>query len=123
MNKLTVIVALGLGLSMPLSAMAEDVEDVTIRVMEMSEQTKESVLQMIALPDQASDIAREKIKQAERNRVQERVNEDNDENEEMDKERERAMEEMRTELESEIEDRIQENEQTQESRPTPNAGR
>jgi len=122
MKKLTVVV-LGLGLVLPLTTMAADAEDVTIRVMEMNEQTKESVLQMIALPDQASEVAREKIKQAERNRVQERLNEDNEENEEMNKERERAMEEMRTELESELEDRIQESEQSQDGRPNPNTGR
>lgn len=57
MKKLSIVTALTLGLSLPLSAMADD--DVTIRVMEMNEVSSDAVMQQIELPDAASDEAAE----------------------------------------------------------------
>lgn len=119
MNKKTITLVLGLSMLFSLDAMAED--DVTIRVMEMNEQSKESVLQMIALPEKASTHSQEKLKQTNRVRETERVNADNTENEEMAKEREQEMEEKRNEAEDAHEEQAHE-EQAQENRPEPGAG-
>ncbi|MFC1589278.1 hypothetical protein ACFL3P_03300 [Pseudomonadota bacterium] len=53
MKKLIVSVTLGLCLSLSFGAMASPDDEVTIRVMEMHEHSKDSVMQLIELPARA----------------------------------------------------------------------
>lgn len=53
MKKLIVNATLGLCLSLPFGAMASPDDEVTIRVMEMHEHSKDSVMQLIELPARA----------------------------------------------------------------------
>ena len=98
MSKLTVAVILGLGMLLPLSAMAGSDDEVTIRVMHMNENTSEKVLRYIELPDAASDEADEQAQSRDRNRerVRERENQNDPDPESqealMEQERERLME-------------------------------
>lgn len=55
MKKLNLATALALSLAVPFSAQAFADEDVTIRVMEMHENTTEAVMKQIQLPDLAQD--------------------------------------------------------------------
>lgn len=103
MNKLTLAVVLGLGMSLPLGAMASTDEEVTIRVMQMNENSSDNVTRYIELPDAASDQAQEQAQSRDRNRerVRERENQQDPDDttqeaimeqaHEMDQERERLM--------------------------------
>jgi len=99
MKKLTVVIVLGLGLSFPLGAIASPDDEVTIRVMEMHEYSKESVMQIIELPV----VALEHGKQVNRERVREREGEDGHDNADMDHGQEPDMENSYIELEQEHE--------------------
>ena len=63
MNKQLTAVMLAASLLVPVSAMAEDAEDLSIRVMEMNENSVEAVTRNIELPDMASDRAVENAAQ------------------------------------------------------------
>lgn len=78
MKKLTLSIALGLGLSLPFAAMAAD-DEVTIRVMEMNESSVQAVMQEIQLPDAASDQAQENNQQANREQQRNREMHENGE--------------------------------------------
>lgn len=73
MNKLTVAMVLGLGMSLPLGVMASPDDEVTIRVMQMNEESSDKIMRFIELPDAASDEAKEQAQNRER--VRERVRE------------------------------------------------
>lgn len=104
MKKLTLAVVLGLGMSLPLGAMASTDEEVTIRVMQMNENSSGNVTRYIELPDAASDEADEQAQSRDRNRerVRERENQQDpdaatqerimEQTQEMDQDRERMME-------------------------------
>ncbi|HEY9050349.1 MAG TPA: hypothetical protein VIQ03_02320 [Gammaproteobacteria bacterium] len=103
MNKLTLAVVLGMGMSLPLGAMASTDEEVTIRVMQMNENSSENVTRYIELPDAASDEAQEQAQSSDRNRerVRERENQQDpdavqdhimEQTQEMEQDRERMME-------------------------------
>lgn len=73
MNKpLTAIMIAG-SLLIPFGAMAEEVEDLTIRVMEMNENSVEAVTRHIELPDVASENAVEHAAQGLQNANQNRL--------------------------------------------------
>lgn len=72
MNKqLTALIMAG-SLILPIGAMAEETEDLTIRVMEMNENSVEAVTRNIELPDAASENAAEGVQTANQNRVRNR---------------------------------------------------
>lgn len=76
MNKLTLAVVLGLGLTLPLGAMASTDEEVTIRVMQMNENSSDNVTRYIKLPDVASDEAKEQAQFQNHERVRETMRKD-----------------------------------------------
>lgn len=72
MNKqLTALVMAG-SLLLPIGAMADETEDLTIRVMEMNENSVQAVTRNIELPEAASDNAAERVQTANQNRVRTR---------------------------------------------------
>lgn len=76
MNKQLKVIMISSSLLMPFGAMAEEAEDLTIRVMEMNENSVEAVTRNIELPDVASDSAVENAGQglqtANQNRLRNR---------------------------------------------------
>jgi len=128
-NKFTAVLLIGLGMLVSTAGMASD-DEVTIRVMEMHENTKESVMQMIALPDSAGDTARLKTKSKDRTRETIRVEDENQQIREMEQTREREMEqenerdmdEIQNEVENSHEDVSQESEQAEENQQNPGNG-
>ncbi len=102
MSKLTVALMLGLGLSLPLGAMASPDDEVTIRVMQMNEKSADKVMRFIELPDAASEEAKEQAQNRER--VRERIRENQHDPEDatqeqiMEQEREQEMTQDRERL-------------------------
>lgn len=91
MRKITTAIVLSAGLVLPLSAMADDTAEVTIRVMEMTESNAQEVIRNIELPDAASANAEEGLETAEQHRNQVRAQERERLMDEMDAEQDRDM--------------------------------
>jgi len=73
MRKLNIAIALALGLAVPFAAMGATVDDeVTIRVMNMYENTNSAITQNIELPDSASEQAAQNAFQRIQNQVRDR---------------------------------------------------
>ena len=119
--------ALVLGAVAPHTVLATSEDEVTIRVIEATDDSRSSVMQQIALPVKAGEKQatqlkeQEKLKKRIRNTV--RVNEDNLENEEMLKERERDMEEERSEAAEQHQDHTEDKDQGLGDRPVQGPGR
>lgn len=77
MNKPLTAITLAGSLLLPLGAMADETEDLTIRVMEMNENSVEAVTRNIELPEAASEQAVENaasgLQTANQNRVRNRI--------------------------------------------------
>lgn len=91
MKTITTVLVLCAGLAMPLSAMANESAEVTIRVMEMTETQAQEVIRNIELPDAASANAEEGLETAEQHRDQLRARERERLMDEMDAEQDRDM--------------------------------
>lgn len=72
MNKQLTAIMIAGSLMMPIGAMAEEAEDLTIRVMEMNENSVQAVTRNIELPDAASENAADGVRTANQNRVRTR---------------------------------------------------
>jgi len=95
MNKLSVAIVLGLGLSTPYSVMAEE-DDVTIRMMDMNETAYENVMKEIELPEAASDTGRERSAKGLANANAHRaLNREREHNDDMDSETDMDTDEAR----------------------------
>jgi len=94
MNKsLTALVIAG-SLMLPIGAMADETEDLTIRVMEMNENSIEAVTRNIELPDAASENAGDGVQAANQNRVRNREMIEDDGDQQMLQEQERLRERL-----------------------------
>ena len=78
MKKINTAIAISIGLLLPFAAMGASGDEVTIRVMEMHENSSQAVMNQIELPEVANDEARQKIRNVIQNRG--RVRENMDEN-------------------------------------------
>ena len=122
MKKLNKAILLALGMSLSFTVMASPDDEVTIRVMEMNENSNEHVMRDIELPEAASDKAREHAEDGlatanerrDRNREREHDGDDDNDDNDADHEREGEMEheqeqehEMEQEHEVELEEFVQ----------------
>ncbi|MFW2373164.1 MAG: hypothetical protein ACN4GM_08585 [Gammaproteobacteria bacterium] len=103
MNKQLTALMIAGSLLMPISVMADETEDLTIRVMEMNENSVEAVTRNIELPDAASENAAEALQATSQNRVRNREMIEDGGDQLMTQEQER----LRERLEEQEQDRVQ----------------